>query len=346
MVAFDSSNLQSEDAASVNVQNNTTPAPSAPTGLTASLGKLGQSGYPVTLSWKAPTGGATGYYIVRNGATIAQTTSPAYTDTLPADGNQYTYQVIAYNAGGNSPLSSSATVTPAEAQGSSTTSSSSTSGGSSPGGPSTTVAAPTNLTATLVGTSQVNLAWNETDSNAASYDVYRSSTNTNQSSFSKIATVTTTSYGDTSIQSAGTYYYYVVANGATGKSSSRSNVASVRIAASTSSTGSVQGTVKNTQGSPIVGAQASLTSSGKTKTYSTNGSGQYTIPGLSNGNYSLKFSAAGYQAKTANVTVSGTKVTTENVTLSRNSSPGSFSFWSHWDYWNYSWNQKSGSYRW
>ena len=70
-------------------------------------------------------------------------------------------------------------------------------------------AAPTNVTATAVSSSQINLAWNA-NSSATSYDVLRSKTN--GGFYTIIATgVTATNYSDTALTGSTTYYYVVSA---------------------------------------------------------------------------------------------------------------------------------------
>jgi len=83
-----------------------------PTGVTATA-----SGTQVTVSWTAATN-ATGYIIYRstspNGTytNIGTSTGTSYTDNSATNGVTYYYKVVSTNGGGNSALSSSATVTP------------------------------------------------------------------------------------------------------------------------------------------------------------------------------------------------------------------------------------------
>jgi autotransporter-associated beta strand protein len=69
--------------------------------------------------------------------------------------------------------------------------------------------APTNVTATAVSASQINLTWN-TVSSATNYDVLRSTTN--GGTYTIIATgITATNYSDTALAGGTTYYYVVTA---------------------------------------------------------------------------------------------------------------------------------------
>jgi fibronectin type 3 domain-containing protein len=72
-------------------------------------------------------------------------------------------------------------------------------------------AAPTNLTATPGG-GQITLSWNAVPT-ATSYRVYRATTG----SFTRIATISTTSYTNTGLGNATTYKYYVRARNNSGE---------------------------------------------------------------------------------------------------------------------------------
>ncbi|MGO8669919.1 MAG: fibronectin type III domain-containing protein, partial [Capsulimonadaceae bacterium] len=179
------------------------PAPSAPTGLTATPGNA-----QVSLSWSSSTG-ATSYNVYRGTATGAEsatpiatsTTSTAYTDASVTNGTTYFYKVAAVNAGGTSGLSNEGSATP------------------NPPAPS----APTGLTATP-GNAQVGLTW-ASSTGATSYNVYRG-TATGTESPTPIATdVTTAAYTNTGLTN-GTTYFYKVAAVNTGGTSGMSNEAS------------------------------------------------------------------------------------------------------------------------
>ncbi len=93
-------------------------------------------------------------------------------------------------------------------------------------------AAPSNLSAAVISTHQVNLSWTDNASNASGIVVQRSN---NGSSWSTLTTLsgTATSYSDTSVSKGKTYYYRVYAENSFGNSSD-SNV----VTATTSSTSS------------------------------------------------------------------------------------------------------------
>jgi chitinase len=100
-----------------------TSAPSAPTGLTVT----GTTSSSVSLSWTAPSGTVTGYYVDENGTEVASVTGTTDTVTGLSASTAYSFTVIAYNSAGSSPASSAV---------SATTSASSGGGGSSSGLPS------------------------------------------------------------------------------------------------------------------------------------------------------------------------------------------------------------------
>ena len=83
-------------------------------------------------------------------------------------------------------------------------------------------AAPTDLTASAVSSSQINLTW-DASAGATGYEIERSLSAT--SGFSEVGTATATSYSDTGLTAGTTYYYQVIATGG-GKSSGASNTAS------------------------------------------------------------------------------------------------------------------------
>jgi chitinase len=93
-----------------------TTAPAAPTNLAVT----GTTSSSVSLSWTAPSGTVTGYYVEENGTQAASVTTTSATITGLTASTTYTFTVIAYNSAGESPASNSV---------SATTSSSSSGGG-------------------------------------------------------------------------------------------------------------------------------------------------------------------------------------------------------------------------
>jgi chitodextrinase len=92
------------DPVTVNVYTPDTTAPTTPGGLKATL-----TGSTVDLSWQASSDdiGVRGYTVLRNGVALGQTTATTYADTTGRQGTTYTYTVRAYDAAGNTSVSSS-----------------------------------------------------------------------------------------------------------------------------------------------------------------------------------------------------------------------------------------------
>lgn len=140
--------------------------PAAPTGLTVT----GTTSSTVSLSWTAPSGTVTGYYVYRGGTRVATVTSgTSYTDTGLTASTTYTYTVSAFNGAGEGPQSSSVQATTGAA-GSCPNGTANTPGGPDPWGgcwpgPGNT-GVPAGTTLTQVPqqvTSGTGWAWNATD---------------------------------------------------------------------------------------------------------------------------------------------------------------------------------------
>jgi chitinase len=82
-------------------------APAAPTGLTVT----GTTSSSVSLSWTAPSGTVTGYYVIENGSQVASVTGTSDTVTGLASSTSYTFTVAAYNSVGQSPQSGQVSAT-------------------------------------------------------------------------------------------------------------------------------------------------------------------------------------------------------------------------------------------
>jgi chitodextrinase len=181
-----------------------TTAPSTPTGLAAAV----VSSTQINLSWSASTDnvGVTGYKIYRNGTQITTTTGTSYASTGLSSSTVYTYTISAYDAAGNaSPQSGPVSVTTLSTTADTTT-------------PST----PSDLKASVVSSTQINLSWTASTDNVgvAGYKIYRNGT--------QIATTTGTSYANTGLFPSTTYTYTVSAYDAAGNNSSQSSSVSVR----------------------------------------------------------------------------------------------------------------------
>jgi hypothetical protein len=81
--------------------------PAAPTGLAVT----GTTSSSVSLSWTAPAGSVTGYYVYQNGTRAATVSGTSTTVTGLAASTSYTFAVSAYNSSGEGALSSSVQAT-------------------------------------------------------------------------------------------------------------------------------------------------------------------------------------------------------------------------------------------
>ncbi|MGO8671279.1 MAG: fibronectin type III domain-containing protein [Capsulimonadaceae bacterium] len=172
----------------------TSGVPAAPT-LSASSGTSGQ----IQLSWTASSG-ATTYNLYRGTATGAESSSPlstgitatTYTDTGLTPGSSYFYEVSALNAAGTSAFSNQATAT----------------AGSAPTAPTLT---------SITGTGgAIELTWSN-PYGATSYNIYRGTVAGGEAA-APVGSSTTSSYQDTGLVVAETYYYKVAAVDASGTS--------------------------------------------------------------------------------------------------------------------------------
>jgi chitodextrinase len=192
-----------------------TQPPSTPAGLTATVVSSSQ----INLSWTASTDnvGVTGYLVERcqgngcsNFAQIATATSTTFSNSGLSASTSYTYRIRATDAAGNlSAYSSTASAT------------------TSASGDTTPPSAPTNLSAT-VGATVANLTWTASTDNVGvtGYRIERCQGSA-CSNFTQIGTSSTNAFTDTGLTSATTYKYRVRATDAAGNLSSYSNIATV-----------------------------------------------------------------------------------------------------------------------
>lgn len=166
---------------------------------------------------------------------------------------------------------------------------------------STAAGTPTNLNLTPVSSSQVNLSWKEsTDSSTLEgYGVYRND--------EKIATVKTTSYGDTGLLPNTTYTYFVVTINKEGQDSLPSNTVSTVTPESLKSVGQIKGTVSSSE-SILSGVRISININGSNKSFLTDSKGEFSISNLPPGTYSLTLKKFGFEDQSATVNV-GSDVT-------------------------------------
>ena len=182
------------------------PLPGAPTNLGA-----GASGATVTLNWGAASN-ATSYKVLRSttsGGPYTQIASGVaaltYADTLAASGT-YFYITQGVNNVGTGPNSNEATVAVVVPP---------------PSGPP----APTGLVVTP-GVKQLTVSWTAS-AGAIGYRVFRCATNCTSptASFTRVISLTQTTWVNTGLTTGATFYYYVTALTSGGGSSGPSNVA-------------------------------------------------------------------------------------------------------------------------
>jgi fibronectin type 3 domain-containing protein len=261
------SDSSSSASATIAPPPDTTP-PTTPAGVTATV-----SGTSVALAWTASTDnvGVTGYSVYRGTSAafapsaanlIATTAGNTYNDASSLAPGTYYYEVVASDAAGNASGASSAasaTIPPA--------------------GDTTPPTAPTNVVATVTGTS-VGLTWAASTDNVGvtGYNIYRGSVAGFTPSAATKAGSTTgaTSFTDSGV-AAGTYYYEVVAMDAASNASAPSAAVSATVAPT--SVNPVVLTVNPTEDTYVAqsapttnyGANTQLSSSGS----STAGSSSY-----------------------------------------------------------------------
>ena len=188
--------------------------PTAPSGLAATA----MSSSQINLTWAEISSNEDGFKIERcQGAGCSSFSQIAtvganltsYSNTGLAAGTSYSYRVRAYNAGGDSAYSNTASATTTQAAG-------------------TTPAAPSGLAATAVSNSQINLSWTDNSSNEDGFRIERCQGN-NCTSFAEIATVGAgvRTYNNTGLSRNTTYRYRVRAYNTTGNSA-YSNIASAK----------------------------------------------------------------------------------------------------------------------
>lgn len=300
--AYDAAGNVGAATAVVTVANGDSQAPTMPTGVVATANAYNK----VTLAWGASSDnvGVSQYLVTRNGIVVGSAVgATTYVDMSVAPGTTYSYQVTAYDAAGNKSVPSGmANVTTPAAPVVDTQK------------PST----PVGVLATPVSTSQINVTWAAATDNigVTAYEVYRAAPS---ALAAKVATVSSTTFGDSGLQSNTTYTYYIVARDAAGNQSAQSLTASATTfqPVTNTHTGTLRGTVSGAQGRPLAGASVILWSSdGRQYTASTNTAGVYRFDNLPAGWYAANFHAWGYRDRQVYPGISSGKETVQNIQLS------------------------------
>jgi chitodextrinase len=211
--ASDNANNESSRSTALAV---TTPADAAPPSVPTGLTTTAVQSTAVALAWNAATdtggSGLKDYRVYRDAVLLATVTGTTYNDTTVAPSTQYSYQISARdNANNESARSTALPVTPPA--------------------DTTPPSVPTGFTTTAIQSTSVALSWNvATDTGGSGlrdYRVYRDNT--------LVATVTGTSYSDTTVAPSSQYSYQVSARDNSNNESGRSTALSVTTAADTTS---------------------------------------------------------------------------------------------------------------
>ena len=193
VLAYDAGGNESAQCGAVAILTADATAPSVPSNLQGT----GASASQVNLTWTASTDnvGVTGYRVYRNGSQVGTTASASYSDTGLTEVTSYSYRVAAYDAAGNTSAQCTAVAV-------------STLDATAP-------SVPTNLQATVVSTSRIDLSWTASTDNVGvtGYKVYRDG--------SLVASPSGTTYSDTGLSAGTTYAYRVAAADAAGNVSAQ-----------------------------------------------------------------------------------------------------------------------------
>jgi RHS repeat-associated protein len=183
-------------SSTVTARTGSTSAPGAPTGLAVS----GVTSSSVSLSWTAPSGTVTGYYVYENGgsASVASSTSTSVTVAGLSASTTYTFTVAAYNSGGTGTTSSSVPATTSA--------------------PPVAPGAPAGLTVTGSNDTSVSLSWTAPPGTVTGYYVYE-----NGGAVS-VAASTSTSVTVTGLSVSTGYTFTVAAYNSAGTGTSSSSV--------------------------------------------------------------------------------------------------------------------------
>jgi titin len=185
-------------------------APASPDSLTATA----VSGTQIDLKWADKSGDEDGLTIERStlqdfsgqiSTVRVGTNTTSYSDPQLSASTTYYYRVLAFNSAGSSGFSNTAVVT--------TT--------------ATAPAAPTNLTATVMSSSQVDLKWNDNSANEEKFIIERSAYDTFSVLVSFEVGKGVTTFQNTGLTKSTKYFYRVRAGNSVG-TSAPSNSASVR----------------------------------------------------------------------------------------------------------------------
>jgi hypothetical protein len=216
LVAINSGGASATATTNATTQAIPTTAPTAPSGLTA----LALSASQIELNWTDNSPDETGFKIERAASaggtyalvatTAASVTSFSDDGLLPA--TAYYYRVYAFNLAGNSTYSGVATATTQNP-------------------PTTPPSAPSNLVATAISATAINLSWNESSSDESGFKIERAPSSSDPFELIFTTGAGITDYANTGLSAATPYYYRISAYNGAG-SSALTSVASATTQAS------------------------------------------------------------------------------------------------------------------
>jgi len=209
LIEASNSNGSSSPSNQAVVTTQSATVPAAPSNLTPTTVSASQ----INLSWTASTTSGASYIVYRSmtsgfaasvstqiGTTASGVTT--YSDSSLAGNTTYYYLVKATNSAGTSASSNQASATTN----------------------ATATAPPTNLTATAVSSTQINLAWTASTTAGVYYEVFGSTVSGfTPSEGTLLGSVSGTSYSNTGLTASTTYYYAVEAILSTTSTTARAN---------------------------------------------------------------------------------------------------------------------------
>jgi Bacterial Ig domain/Fibronectin type III domain len=294
--ATDTSGSVSASVVGITVQNADTQAPAIPSGIVATAGDAS-----ITLKWNANTEPDFSHYSVRfkkttdsDAAWVWPATSLAttqYTFVGLTNGVDYNVEVRAIDNSGNRSNYASATAKPTAP-------------------PDTTAPnPPTGLVASAVSSTQVSLRWAaSTSTDTVAYNVYRNG--------NLLATVSSTSFGESGLSPSTSYAYAVEAVDAAQNKSTRA-LASVSTPALPTN-GSIRGLLKGSDGSTKGGYVLTYIGKNKINVQAGETTGLYVFPTLPVNTYTLTGYRRGYTKNSVNATViGGQSVTAPDIILQK-----------------------------
>ena len=184
------------------------PPPPPPVAAPSNLSATAASSSQIDLTWSDNANNETEFILQRSTSSDFSSAASiplpenatSYSDTGRAGSTTYHYRLKAQNASATSGWSNSASAT-------------------TQGTPPATVAAPTNLNATAVSSSQINLTWTENANNETGLTLERSADAAFTSPTSIALSANASSYSDTGRSASTTYHYRVRAQNASAVSS-------------------------------------------------------------------------------------------------------------------------------